>query len=128
MVATHDEPFFIYEDRPPHAEAMAARCDDSTINVVAQVVDMQEENCRQHEQKQMCHELDQAFHELDQAICELDQYHQMVDNAVIITPLVATNGDEEQEQMHHELAQLCQIVENAVIVTPLVAPNSDEEL
>ena len=110
MVATREDYFYIYEDRPPRAEAMVARHDDT-----------QEENHRQHEQEQM-------RHERDEAISELDQYRQMVDNAVVVTPFVATNGDEEQEEMHHELAQLCQIVEKPVLVTPLVAPNSDEEL
>ena len=63
--------------------------DDSTINIVAQVVDTQEENRRQHE-------CDRGIHEHNQDIHEQDQLCQMVDNAgIITTPVVATNSDEE---------------------------------
>jgi hypothetical protein len=81
-------------------QATVATREESTIDVVARVVDTEEENRRLREQDRMRHEQDRMRHERDQAVRELDQLRQLVDNAVIVSPVVATdrdveNGDED---------------------------------
>jgi hypothetical protein len=104
----HHHPFLFEERRPGGAvaipgidvnegyedQATVATRDDPTVNVVAQVADMEEENRRLCDQERMHHEQDRMRHELDQAVHERDQLRRMVDNAVVVTPVVATNRDE----------------------------------
>jgi hypothetical protein len=75
-------------------QATIAQHEESTVNIIARVVDTAEENRMRREQGRMRH--------------ELDQLRQMVDNTVAIKPVVAThryveNGDEEVHANHGDL-------------------------
>jgi hypothetical protein len=65
-------------------QATVATREESTVNIVARVVDTEEENRIRREQDRMRH--------------ELDQLRQMVDNVVVVSPaVVATHRDVENE-------------------------------
>jgi hypothetical protein len=82
---------FIFEESRPGAvaipgidtnegdedQATDARSEEPTVNIVARVVDTEEENRR-------LHELRQALHERNQAIHERDRLRRMMQNAVVI--------------------------------------------
>jgi hypothetical protein len=69
--------------------------EESTVHIFARAVDTEEEN-------QRLRAFDQALRERDQIRHERDQLHQRLDNAVTITPVVATNSDVEigEENIH----------------------------
>jgi hypothetical protein len=69
----------------------------STFKVIARAVGTENENWRLRER-------DQAVRERDQAVRERDQLRQIMDNAVVVTPVVTTqrdveNGNEEAAQV-----------------------------
>jgi hypothetical protein len=76
-------------------QATVATGEESTIDIIARVVDTEEENRMHHEQ-------DRMRHERDQAVRQLDQLRQMVDNAIVVSPVVSTDRDVESgnENVH----------------------------
>lgn len=73
------------DDDDYEEQATDAARDESIIQIVAHVVDTEEENQRLHEQ-------DQRFREL---LHERNQLRQVIDNAVVVDPVVITDGDAE---------------------------------
>jgi hypothetical protein len=69
-------------------QATVATRDESTVHIIARAVDTEEENRMRHER--------------DQAVRERDQLRQMVNNAVVVSPVVATHTDVENgnENVH----------------------------
>jgi hypothetical protein len=76
--------------------------EESTVHIYARAVDTEEENRILREQDHILYERDQFRHERDQIRHERDRLRQILDDAPIVTPVVATRSDVENgvENVH----------------------------